>query len=64
MKPRKSERKQPSFLMPTLTEQGDPRHPLKKLGEKLPWGDFEEAFAGYYSEEGRPAKPVAASFNR
>lgn len=44
--------------MPTLAEQCDPRHPLKKLGERLPWKDFEEAFEGYYSEEGRPAKPV------
>jgi IS5 family transposase len=58
MKARKSEKKQQSFLMPTLAEQCDPRHPLKKLGEKLPWKDFEEAFEGYYSEEGRPAKPV------
>ncbi len=47
-----------SFLFPTLEEQCDPRHPLKKLGERIPWQDFEEAFAGYYSEEGRPAKPV------
>ena len=44
--------------MPTLSEQCDPRHPLKKLGERIPWSDFEEAFGEYYSEEGRPAKPV------
>ena len=44
--------------MPTLNEQCDPRHPLKKLGERIPWRDFEEAFGEYYSEEGRPAKPV------
>ena len=47
-----------TFLFPTLEEQCDPRHLLKKLGERIPWQDFEEAFAGYYSEEGRPAKPV------
>ncbi|MGC2576764.1 MAG: transposase [Terrimicrobiaceae bacterium] len=44
--------------MPTLNEQCDPRHPLKKLGERIPSADFEEAFGEYYSEEGRPAKPV------
>ena len=44
--------------MPTLHEQCDPRHPLRKLGDGMPWGDFEEAFGEYYSEEGRPAKPV------
>ena len=44
--------------MPTLAEQCDPRHPLKKLGDRIPWRDFEEAFADNYSEEGRPAKPV------
>ena len=44
--------------MPTLSEQCDPRHPLKELGERIPWSDFEEAFGEYYSEEGRPAKPV------
>ena len=49
---------QRSFLMPTLSEQCDRRHPLKKLGERIPWSDFEEAFGEYYSEEGRPAKPV------
>lgn len=44
--------------MPTLSEQCDPRHPLRKLGDRIPWQSFEEAFADYYSEEGRPAKAV------
>jgi IS5 family transposase len=50
--------RQQSFLMPTLREQLDPRQPLYQLAEKLPWTSFEEAFAGCYSTEGRPAKPV------
>lgn len=54
----KPSNQQISFLMPTLAEQCDPRHPLKKLAERIPWQDFEEAFADYYSEEGRPAKAV------
>jgi IS5 family transposase len=44
--------------MPTLREQLDPRQPLYQLAEKLPWPSFEEAFAGKYSREGRPAKAV------
>lgn len=44
--------------MPTLAEQLDARQPLVQLGKKLPWKTFEEAFADFYSEEGRPAKPV------
>lgn len=47
-----------SFLMPTLGEQLDPRQPLKQLADTLPWSEFEQAFGKYYSEEGRPAKPV------
>jgi len=50
--------RQQSFLMPTLAEQCDPRQPLKQLADRLPWGEFDEAFGEFYSEEGRPAKPV------
>lgn len=49
---------QSSFLMATLGEQLDPRQPLKQLADALPWSEFEQAFGKYYSEEGRPAKPV------
>lgn len=58
MKSRAKPETQRSFLMPTLAEQCDPRHPLRKLGERIPWPQFEEAFSDYYSEEGRPALPV------
>lgn len=44
--------------MPTLREQLDARQPLYQLAEKMPWQSFEEAFAGKYSREGRPAKAV------
>jgi transposase, IS5 family len=49
---------QGSFLMPTLGEQLDPRQPLKQLADTLPWSEFEQSFGPYYSEQGRPAKPV------
>jgi IS5 family transposase len=58
MKAKKSPVHQPSFLFPTLAEQCDPRHPLRKLSDRIPWRSFEEAFAEHYSEEGRPAKAV------
>jgi IS5 family transposase len=44
--------------MPTLGEQLDPRQPLKQLADTLPWTEFAQAFGKYYSEQGRPAKPV------
>lgn len=47
-----------SFLMPTLGEQLDPRQPLKQLADTLPWSELEQAFGKYYSDAGRPAKPV------
>jgi len=47
-----------SLLMPTLAEQLDPRQPLKQLAEAIPWLEFEWAFGKFYSQEGRPAKPV------
>ena len=49
---------QQSFLMPTLAEQLDRRQPLRKLADAIPWEAFEKEFGEYYSEEGRPAKPV------
>lgn len=58
MRAKKSPDHQPTFLLPTLSEQCDPRHPLRKLSDRIPWGSFEEAFAEHYSTEGRPAKPV------
>jgi IS5 family transposase len=50
--------RQQNFLMQTLAEQLDRRQPLYKLAERMPWSVFEEEFAEYYSEEGRPAKAV------
>ncbi len=44
--------------MPTLAEQLDRRQPLRKLADEIPWEVFEKEFGAYYSEEGRPAKPV------
>lgn len=58
MKHRRPQDQQKSFLMQTLDEQCDPRHPLCKLSARLPWKELEEVFAPCYSSTGRPAKPV------
>src|SRR5471030_2823205 len=58
MKAKKKPVEQKSFLLPTLAEQLDARRPICQLAGKIPWGDFEEEFGAFYSEEGRPAKPV------
>jgi IS5 family transposase len=42
----------------TFEEQLNHRHPLYILANQINWDLFEEAFAKYYSDEGRPAKPI------
>jgi IS5 family transposase len=53
-------KKQPqgTFLFPDLLDQLDPKHPLLQLGARIPWERFEAEFAGCYSDQGRPAKPI------
>lgn len=58
MKSKLKTSQQRSLLFPTLAEQCDPRQPLKKLADAIPWDKFEDAFSDYYSEVGRPAKPI------
>jgi len=36
----------------------DSHDPLVALAEMIPWGEFDESFEKYYSDEGRPAKPI------
>ena len=58
VKARAKTNEQKSFLMPTLREQLDARQPVYRLAERIPWEFFEREFGEFYSEEGRPAKPV------
>lgn len=59
MTPKKpSHQKQGHLLYPDLLDQLDPKDLLLALAQKLPWEQFEKAFAPLYSEMGRPAKPV------
>jgi len=36
----------------------DMNDPLIVLADTIDWKIFEDAFAKYYSEDGRPAKPI------
>lgn len=49
---------QQSFLYQGLKEMLNPKDPLYRLTEKLPWEDIEKAFTKYYVDFGRPAKPI------
>jgi IS5 family transposase len=42
----------------TLKEFINPQHPLVILSDKIPWGELEKEFSGYYSDTGQPSKPV------
>lgn len=58
MKAKTQNRSRGSFLYPDLMDQLDPEHPLLQLAKQIPWQRFEDEFSGYYSEMGRPAKPI------
>jgi IS5 family transposase len=53
-----ADRQQTGMFQQDLELLLDPREGLVKLARRIPWEVFEEAFSGYYSEVGRPAKPV------
>lgn len=42
----------------TFEEQLSHHHPLYILANQINWNLFEQAFTQYYSDEGRPAKPI------
>jgi len=41
-----------------LADQLNPKHPLCRLAENIPWDFFEKEFEKYYSHTGRPAQPI------
>ena len=58
MKGNSPDSNQPSFLMPSLKEQLDPKHPIYQLNDRIDWSVIEEDFKKLYSHTGRPAKSV------
>ena len=50
---------QTSLFGTDLLQQLDIDDPLLQLADVIPWSEFEQAFAKYYtSDVGRPAKPI------
>jgi len=49
---------QPNLFYPSLRDMLDTNDPLIALANAIDWDYFEKEFAKYYSNEGRPAKPI------
>jgi len=50
--------KQLNLFQPQLRDMLDSNDPLIALADTIDWNYFEKEFAKYYSNEGRPAKPI------
>jgi len=58
MKGNSPDSNQSSFLLPSLKDQLDPKHPIYQLNDRINWSAFDEDFKELYSHTGRPAKSV------
>jgi IS5 family transposase len=58
MLPNTPKNNQPNFFNGSLIDMLDNNDPLIALSYTMPWKTFEDSFASYYSDEGRPAKPI------
>ena len=58
MKGKGPNQKQLSFCQQTLAEQLNPKHPLCRLAQAIPWDLLEDEFSKYYSHTGRKSHPV------
>jgi len=53
-----SKNNQPNLFYPPLRDMLDSNDPLIALANTINWEEFENSFKKYYSDEGRPAKPI------
>lgn len=58
MKGKSPDQRQLNLFEQRLADQLNPRHPLYRLAEKIPWDDLENEFSKHYSHTGRAAHPV------
>lgn len=56
--PKHPNQSQQNLLYPLLKDQLNPKHPLYVLAGKLDWDALEADLLPYYSDSGRPAKPI------
>ena len=57
MKGASPNRKQLSLCEQSLEKQLNPKHPLYRLSQAIPWDHLENEFASLYSHTGRKAHP-------
>lgn len=53
-----SKNNQPNLFHSPLRDMLDSHDPLIVLADAVNWEEFDKSFAKYYSDEGRPAKPI------
>ena len=58
MLPKFSKNDQPNLFYSQLRDMLDSNDPLIALADTIDWSYFDNRFAKYYSNEGRPAKPI------
>ncbi len=58
MKGKSPDPNQLSFLNQRLADQLNPKHPLYRLAENIPWDLFDKEFSRHYSHTGRSAHPI------
>jgi IS5 family transposase len=58
MLPKSLKNNQPNLFHSPLNQMLDMNDPLIALSDAIDWRIFDDAFAKYYSKEGRPAKPI------
>lgn len=58
MKGRNPNQNQLNMFKQRLTDQLNPKHPLYRLAERIPWEVFENEFESLYSHTGRQAHPI------
>jgi IS5 family transposase len=58
MKGKSPNQNQLSFVDQSLAKQLNPKHPLYRLANTIPWDEMEQEFAPLYSHTGRKAHPV------
>ena len=56
--PKKTKTNQKNIFYGSLMDMLDLNDPLIALADKIPWSELELEFEKYYSDEGRPAKPI------
>ena len=56
--PRSPKNKQPNLFHSQLRDMLDSNDPLIALADTINWEFFNDSFAKYYADEGRPAKPI------